>query len=181
MDTSRIDDRLRETYERSAPVVNEATFEAQLRRTTNRSRKQASAPRRRSGLRVAVYAIIAVVLVAAVAIGSLEAAKYLGKDQPILVITDDTLGPATTGQTTGTLSPTTTGQTTPTATSVQGEHWERLPVSEEGGEVWSLALDPSNPSVLYAGTQEGLFKSTDAAGSWSADPLAGVRQLLCRY
>ena len=63
---------------------------------------KASAPRRRSGLRVAVFASIAVVLVAAVAVGSLEAVKHLGKDQPILVITDDTLSPATTGQTTQT-------------------------------------------------------------------------------
>ena len=46
---------------------------------------KASAPRRTSGLRVAVFASIAVVLVAAVAIGSLEAVKHLGKDQPILV------------------------------------------------------------------------------------------------
>ena len=41
--------------------------------------KRASAPIRRSGLRVAVYASIAVVLVAAVAIGSLEAVRNLAR------------------------------------------------------------------------------------------------------
>ncbi|MBN1321472.1 MAG: hypothetical protein JXA87_11620 [Thermoleophilia bacterium] len=90
----------------------------------------------------------------------------MSKDQPILVIGDDTFDPATTGQTMGTVGPATTGQTTPTATSVEGEHWQRLPVRAEGGGVASLALDPGDPSVLYAGTQEGLFRSTDAAGSW---------------
>ncbi len=132
MDTSRIDDRLRETYERSAPVVNEATFEAQLRRNTNRSRRQVSVPKRRTGLRLAVYASIAVVLVAAIAIGSLEAVKYLGKDQPILVITDDTLGIATTGQTTQTTS----------SPEVQAkvEIMTSAPLElTAGGQTWTLA------------------------------------------
>jgi hypothetical protein len=31
-------------------------------------------------------------------------------------------------------------------------------------------MDPSDSSVLYAGTEEGLFKSTDGAGSWTKLP-----------
>lgn len=32
--------------------------------------------------------------------------------------------------------------------------------------IFSLAIDPSNSSILYAGTDCGFYKSTDAGGSW---------------
>jgi hypothetical protein len=36
------------------------------------------------------------------------------------------------------------------------------------GHVWALAIDPTTPSTLYAGTcsEGGIFKSTGGAGSW---------------
>src|SRR5207302_2057052 len=34
--------------------------------------------------------------------------------------------------------------------------------------VSALAIDPQNPSVLYAGTGRGVFKSTDSGASWQA-------------
>ena len=34
--------------------------------------------------------------------------------------------------------------------------------------ITSLAIDPLTPSILYAGTDGGVFKSTDGGGSWSA-------------
>jgi murein DD-endopeptidase MepM/ murein hydrolase activator NlpD len=37
-----------------------------------------------------------------------------------------------------------------------------------GGNVWSLAIDPSNPATLYAGTVGGVFKSTNGGSSWTA-------------
>src|SRR5207247_1808037 len=58
--------------------------------------------------------------------------------------------------------------------------------SVDGGETWqavntglfrgfpkvfltSLAIDPTNPSILYVGTREaGIFKSTDGGGAWRA-------------
>jgi photosystem II stability/assembly factor-like uncharacterized protein len=70
----------------------------------------------------------------------------------------------------------------------------------DGGTTWSaanggalgsafvraLALDPRNPSTLFAGTDAGLFRSTDGAASWSAagpgipgrriDALPGLRR-----
>ncbi len=122
-------------------------------------RERASTPRRRSGLRVAVFASAAVILVAAITVGSLEAVKYLGEDQPILVITDDTLSPATTGQTTQT--------TASGATTAQSGSWERLQLGLGGGPVYALVMDPTDPAVLYATADKGLFKSTDGAASWS--------------
>ena len=38
----------------------------------------------------------------------------------------------------------------------------------EGGNVSALAIDPLTPGTLYAGTNSGVFKSTDAGSSWSA-------------
>ena len=66
-------------------------------------RKRASTPRKTSGLRIALYASLAVVIVAALTVGSLKAVKtvkHLGKDQFTLVITDDPtiITPDTTGQ-----------------------------------------------------------------------------------
>ncbi len=51
------------------------------------------------------YAAVAVVLVAAVVIGTLAAAKYLWDETPVVVITDDTAG----------MSPGGTDQTPPTS------------------------------------------------------------------
>jgi photosystem II stability/assembly factor-like uncharacterized protein len=39
--------------------------------------------------------------------------------------------------------------------------------------VTSIATDPSNPGVLYAGTHEGVFKSADGGQNWS---LSGLRE-----
>jgi hypothetical protein len=33
--------------------------------------------------------------------------------------------------------------------------------------VFALAIDPSNPAMLYAGTNTGVFKSTNGGGNWS--------------
>jgi hypothetical protein len=38
------------------------------------------------------------------------------------------------------------------------------------GPVASLVMDPSDSSILYAGTQKGLFKSSDGARSWNRLP-----------
>src|SRR5262250_2426732 len=39
----------------------------------------------------------------------------------------------------------------------------------EGGRVYALALDPTTPTTLYAGTLGGgVFKSTTGGSSWSA-------------
>jgi photosystem II stability/assembly factor-like uncharacterized protein len=44
-----------------------------------------------------------------------------------------------------------------------------LPTGLDGRSgIRALAIDPQNTSILYAGTTDGVFKSTDAGASWSA-------------
>ena len=112
MDTGSTDARLREAFRQMAPAIDATSFfenlEAKLAPTREEQwsltasaveqaggQERGSVPRRRSGLRVAVFASIAVVLVAAVAVGSLEAVKHLGKGTPIVYITDQTTVPST--------------------------------------------------------------------------------------
>jgi len=60
--------------------------------------------------------------------------------------------------------------------------------SDDGGTTWkamglghlgvsAVAIDPSDPSILYAGTEaSGVFKSTDGGATWAASS-AGLRSL----
>jgi hypothetical protein len=99
---------------------------------------------RRNGLRVAVYAAVAIALVAAITVGSLEAAEHLAKEQPILVIDDDSfdLSPGLTGPATATtaisvqtttpappstsVSPSTTDSPYPLETRLPNGHFQGL-------------------------------------------------------
>ncbi|MBN1629554.1 MAG: WG repeat-containing protein [Thermoleophilia bacterium] len=86
---------------------------------------KASAPRARSRLRVAVYASLGVVLLAAVGVGVVMAAKYLGDERSVLVIDDGTLEPAVTGDASQ-------PATTTSATGTGDEPSELYPVSVDG-------------------------------------------------
>ena len=52
-----------------------------------------------------------------------------------------------------------------------GAHWRRAGGEIQGRTVWSIAVDPSNSSILYAGTgapsRAGIFKSTDGGETFS--------------
>ena len=37
----------------------------------------------------------------------------------------------------------------------------------DGGSVLTIASHPSNPSIVYAATSQGLYKSVDAGGFWT--------------
>lgn len=41
------------------------------------------------------------------------------------------------------------------------------PLGPDGGSVYSLAVDPADPEIVYAGTALGLFKTTDGGQAWS--------------
>jgi photosystem II stability/assembly factor-like uncharacterized protein len=109
-------------------------------------REGATARAKRHRTHVAVYATLAVVLVAAIAVGSFEAVSRLTHAHFVLAITDETM--------------------TAGGGTASGDKWEPLPLAGEGMNITSLVIDPTDPSVLYAGTDEGLFKSIDAARTW---------------
>jgi photosystem II stability/assembly factor-like uncharacterized protein len=71
-----------------------------------------------------------------------------------------------------------------------GVSWRSVSLGLPGFRVQTIAIDPTTPSTLYAGTltpdgvdSVGIFKSTDGAASWTAinegliDPLTGVSPL----
>ncbi|HXH94352.1 MAG TPA: hypothetical protein VNN25_22435 [Thermoanaerobaculia bacterium] len=49
-----------------------------------------------------------------------------------------------------------------------GAHWTPANTGLPQAIVFSMVIDPSNGSTLYAGSAPGLFKSTDGGGSWTA-------------
>ncbi|MBE3065892.1 MAG: hypothetical protein IMZ73_00465, partial [Chloroflexi bacterium] len=49
-----------------------------------------------------------------------------------------------------------------------GGNWNAFNSGLTNNYVSALALDPTTPSTLYAGTGGGVFKSTDGGGDWSA-------------
>jgi photosystem II stability/assembly factor-like uncharacterized protein len=53
-----------------------------------------------------------------------------------------------------------------------GEHWERLDIADHGSPVWSLAFDPRDCTVLYAGYENcEIFRSEDDGEHWRQLPV----------
>ena len=46
--------------------------------------------------------------------------------------------------------------------------WSAINSGLANTQVYALAIDRINPSIIYAGTKGGVFKSTDGGGNWSA-------------
>src|SRR5262245_22965183 len=54
----------------------------------------------------------------------------------------------------------------------RGEHWERLDIADHGWPVWSLAFDPRDSRVLYAGYENcEIFRSEDGGEHWRQLPV----------
>lgn len=57
-----------------------------------------------------------------------------------------------------------------------GTRWRLLDTPMSGSMVWSLAVDPVDPNVMFAGTgtpsTPGVYRSTDAGKSWEHLPVA---------
>jgi hypothetical protein len=107
-------------------------------------------------LRWAVYTPVALFLVAGIAIGTVFA---VDRSQP--ATGNDGSGPQSgaAGAATSTTIP-------PAADYSRGGQWKRLALSGAGGMVSGLVMNPADPQVLYAMTPEGLYKTSDGAGSW---------------
>jgi hypothetical protein len=55
----------------------------------------------------------------------------------------------------------------PAAARAASDSWSSL--GPQGGAVTAIALDPSHPGTVYAGTLWGyVFKSTDSGASWTS-------------
>src|SRR6188474_3441090 len=73
-------------------------------------------------------------------------------------------------------------------TTDYGRTWKPIFDKESTGSVGDVAVSPSNPSIVYVGTGEGLhrpdlsvgdgiFKSTDAGSTWKHVGLPDVQQV----
>jgi hypothetical protein len=101
---------------------------------------------RRRRPRLALVGLAALVLLAGIGAGIYEGAEHWGGGSTLLITDATAMSPE------------------PAST---GDGWTRLPFEYEGADVTCLAMDLTDPEVLYAGTADGrIFKSTDAAGSW---------------
>jgi photosystem II stability/assembly factor-like uncharacterized protein len=57
--------------------------------------------------------------------------------------------------------------------------WDKLTAGlPDRAEVRAIAMAPDNPRLLYAGTQHGTYRSTDAGDSWHSLPLPGKETLV---
>ena len=56
-----------------------------------------------------------------------------------------------------------------------GAKWRLLDTPMKGSMVWSLAIDPVDPNIMFAGTgtpsKPGIYRSTDAGKSWGYRPM----------
>jgi photosystem II stability/assembly factor-like uncharacterized protein len=51
--------------------------------------------------------------------------------------------------------------------SIHSQTWQSI--GPDGGAIFTLSIDPVNPSTIYAGTERGgVFKSTDSGSTWRA-------------
>jgi photosystem II stability/assembly factor-like uncharacterized protein len=54
-----------------------------------------------------------------------------------------------------------------------GAHWERIGAGGDLPTVWSLAIDPVDPAILFAGTRPaGVWRSSDGGQHWEKLPVA---------
>jgi photosystem II stability/assembly factor-like uncharacterized protein len=56
----------------------------------------------------------------------------------------------------------------------KGVTWQSSASNPGTSGILTLAVDPSNSQIVYAGAAEGLFKSTDGGDTWSMTGLTGV-------
>ncbi len=138
MDTRETDAKLREAFRSAAPAVDSGAFcdnlEAKLASARSKHRPSRT-------LRLVVTACAAVLLVAGVSVGVLEATWHLGRHSTILVITD-----SSTSETSTSTSSSTTTSLAPATFDFQGL-W--------AGNVQTVPQHPSSlPAEFYVGAEE---------------------------
>ena len=104
-----------------------------------RGMRRLSAPPRWGGLRVAVFASMVVVLLAALAIGSLEAMRHLGERTLIVIISDQTTLTSPPGYAPGLSRPKVGGASERPSTVAAGQ-WSSLCVGTNGS-LWAWGIE----------------------------------------
>jgi photosystem II stability/assembly factor-like uncharacterized protein len=160
---------LKERMKRLAGSVDErgvwASIEARAGEAGHRARLPKVAGRRR--LRVAFIASATVLAVAVVALGTVFVVEHF-RHQPSMLVIDDGAGlqpgqPGAGGAQPDASAP----NAQPGVDYTNGGQWQKLALTGDGGYVQTLIIDPNDPEVLYAVVQQGLFKTSDGAESWS--------------
>ncbi len=59
-------------------------------------------------------------------------------------------------------------------TTDKGDTWTKLTVSGLGGNITSMAIAPSNASVLYVSEGDNLYKTTDGGANWTQVSLPSI-------
>ena len=60
----------------------------------------------------------------------------------------------------------------------RGTNWTRASTGLDDPTVFTMAINPKNPSILYAAGGNGIFRSTDGADHWTmVNPLVNVHHL----
>ena len=53
-----------------------------------------------------------------------------------------------------------------------GDHWEKVPVPDQGRPVWSVLFHPRNPDVIYAGYEScDMYRTEDGGDNWYQLPV----------
>ncbi len=139
MDARTRDERLRQTYQHNAPVVNDDTFARHVEEATKGKKPKTfrtAHPRRR----VAFAALAMVVVLGLIGFGIAELATSSGRDDAVVVITDDSMSPGVTS--TGT--ETTAGATDSTTSD---DYW---PATTS-----STTLFPQQHSFMQEASKDG--------------------------
>jgi hypothetical protein len=58
-----------------------------------------------------------------------------------------------------------------------GADWSEINTGLDDTDIRVVAINPTNPAIVYAGTPEGLFKSTSGGMLWSSVGLKKVQSL----
>ncbi len=78
--------------------------------------------------------------------------------------------PTSTPTTTPTVAPTSMPTITPTSNpaSVTYDTWIKSGPQRPSPSIGEITIDPTNPQIVYAATQEGVYKSSDGGATWHA-------------
>ena len=55
--------------------------------------------------------------------------------------------------------------------------WRRLEIKSAASGIRAIALDSNNPGIIYAATEEGLYKTLDRGKSWESSGAGLIKEV----